>query len=371
MWGTNRSSARRQAGLSIVEVMVGLVVSMLVALAAASSAMMFGVTQRQGMGIGGNGINAASMLAALKNDAAQAGLGFFGDSRYLCDRLSLNRGSTVISNGDTFTPVLITRAGDDTVDVVYGDRIESGATVLLAAGSDGSEAELQSLLPVSVGEAVLLAPATPGTPCLVRSVTAVTASTPVTPQALRFDAGGTYNPPAGSSTGPVLITGPKLKPKAMPTPTATPTFAGRDHVTVIGSLQWNRYRREGNTLVLDRPLTGDSVVLAHDVIAFRAQYGVADAAAGSTTLAQWVDASGAFAALDATTLPRVRAIRMGLVTRSPQPDKPTSKRGCETSTAKPQLFGVEVTPDVADWPCWRYRVATVVVPLRNLVQGFQ
>ena len=369
------STARRQAGLSIVELMVGLVVSMLVALAAASSAMMFGVTQRQGIGIGGNGIQAASVLAALKNDAAQAGLGFFGDSRYLCDRLSLNRGSTVISNGDVFTPVLITRGVDDTVDVVYGDRIESGATVLLAADSDGSSAELLSLLPVSEGQDVLLAPATPGAPCLVRTVTAVTASTAATPQALQFDPGGTYNPPAGSTTGPVLITGPKPKPKAMPTPTPTPTptaaFAERDHITVIGSLQWNRYRREGNTLVLDRPLTGDSVVLARDVIAFRAQYGVADPAAGGTTLAQWVDASGAFAALDASTLPRVRAIRMGLVTRSPQPDKPTSKRGCDTSPTKPQLFGVEVTPDVADWPCWRYRVATVVVPLRNLVQGFQ
>ncbi len=351
--------------------MVGLVVAMLVSLAAASSAMMFTVHQRQGMGIGGSGISAASALAALKSDAALAGLGFFGDSRYLCDRLNLSQGGTVISNGAVFTPVRITRGDDDTVEVVYGDRIESGATVLLAAGSDGSAAELQSLLPVSVGEAVLLAPATPGAPCLVRSVTAVTAGTAVTPQVLQFEPGGSYNPPGGgSSTGPVLITGPKPKPKPLPT-TPTSVFAERDHITVLGALQWNRYRRDGNTLVLDRPLTGDSVVLARDVIAFRAQYGVAAAAAGSTTLEQWVDASGSFAALDATTLPRVRAIRMGLVTRSPQPDKPNAQGDCEASPAKPQLFGVEINPDVANWSCWRYRVAAVVVPLRNLVQGFQ
>ena len=115
----------------------------------------------------------------------------------------------------------------------------------------------------------------------------------------------------------------------------------------------------------------DSVVLTRNVIAFRAQYGIAAAGAGSTTLEQWVDATGGFAALDAATLPRVRAIRMGVVTRSPQREKPNAGGDCEASLDKPQLFGVEVEPDVADWQCWRYRVSTVVVPMRNLVLGLR
>lgn len=339
---------RGQRGLSIVELMVGIVVAMLVSLAAAGSAMMFSASQRQGVGIGGSGIGAASALAALKNDAAMAGLGFFGDSSYLCDKLRLSVDAAVQVNGTTFTPVRITDGADDTVDVVYGDRIESGANVLLENTSDGSSAELMSLLPVSVGQAVLMAPATVGNPCLVRTVTAVAASTDDTPQTLTFAATGKHNQGAFA---------------------AASSFAARDRITLLGSLHWNRYRRNGNTLVLDRPLTGDSVVLARDVIALRAQYGVSADAASSTTLEDWVDASGAFATLDATKLPRVRAIRMGIVTRSPQADKPNADGSCDASIAKPTLFGTTVEPDVANWRCYRYRVATAVVPLRNLVLG--
>lgn len=341
-----------QRGLSIVELMVGLVVAMLVSLAAAGSAMMFTASQRQGIGVGGSGIGAATALAALKNDAALAGLGFFGESNYLCHQLSLSLGATVHSDGADFTPVRITADEDDgdVIDILYGTRIESGANVLLASASDGTAAELQSLLPVAVGQAVLMAPATPGTPCLVRSVTAVAASTETTPQTLTFAAAGEHNQGAF---------------------TTAPAFAERDRVSLIGELTWNRYRRDGETLVLERPFTGDTAVLARNVIAWRAQYGVSADVANSTTLEEWVDAEDDFATLDADTLPRVRAIRMGVVTRSPQREKPDADGNCEASLAKPQLFGEEIDPPEADWECWRYRVATVVVPMRNVVLGLR
>lgn len=349
---SGRLAARsRQRGLSIIELMIGIVVAMLVSLAAAGSAIMFTAAQRQGMGVGGSGIGAATALAALKNDAALAGLGFFGDGRYLCSRLALSEGATLHSDGADFTPLRITRTdGDDRIEIVYGNRIEAGTNVLLKTVSDGSSAELESLLPTAVGQTVLLAPATPGNPCLLRSVTAVTASTESTPQTLSFGADGRHNQAAF---------------------TAAPAFSEptKDSAVLIGDLAWNRYRRDGGNLVLERPLTGESVVLTRNVIALRAQYGVADAADGSTTLEDWVNATGGFAALDAATLERVRAIRMGVVTRSPQREKPGADGNCEASLAKPQLFGAEIEPDVADWQCWRYRVATVVVPMRNLVLG--
>lgn len=344
----HRRGRAAQRGMSIIELMVGIVVAMMVSLAAAGSAMMFTASQRQGVGVGGSGIASASALAALKNDAAMAGLGFFGDTNYLCDKLRLSDGATVHVNGTTFTPVRITDGTDDTIDVVYGDRIESGANVLLESASNGSTAEVMSLLPVAAGQAVLLAPATPGNPCLVRTVTAVTASTDDTPQILTFANTGEHNQGAFA---------------------AASAFAARDRITVLGTLHWNRYRRSGNTLVLDRPLSGQSVVLARDVIALRAQYGVSANAVNSTTLEEWTDASGTFATLDSAKLPRVRAIRMGIVTRSPQADKPGADGSCDASIAKPVLFGVEVEPDVANWRCYRYRVSTAVVPLRNLVLG--
>ncbi len=343
---------RRQRGLSIVEVMVGLVVSMLVGIAAAGSAMMFTASQRQGVGAGGVGIGAASALAALKNDAALAGLGFFGESAFLCGKLDLSVGATLHSDGDDFAPVRITAGDtDDTIDILYGDRIESGANVRLSGSSDGTTAQLKSLLPAAVGQAVLLAPApgSGGDTCIVRSVTGITASTEDTPQQLAFADTGTHNQGEFATA---------------------PAFGEDDRVTLLGQLNWNRYRRDGDNLVLDRPLGGgDAVVLARNVIALRAQYGVA--AAGSATLAQWTDATGDFETLEAAELPRVRALRLGIVTRSPQPEKPNADGECEASLAKPQLFGAEVAPGVDDWQCFRYRVSTVVVPMRNLVLGLK
>jgi type IV pilus assembly protein PilW len=351
-----RSGSGRQRGLSIVELMVGIVIAMLVGIAAAGSAMMFTASQRQGVGVGGVGIGAASALAALKNDAALAGLGFFGDGMYLCAKLALGVGATMHSNGADFSPVRITAgATDDTIDILYGDRVESGAGVQLKAASDGTSAELLSLLPAGVGQAVLLAPVpdpgSGGDTCLVRTVTGVTASTDEAPQTLAFAGTGTHNEAAFA---------------------AMPAFAEQDRVMLLGRLNWNRYRREGQTLVLDRPLTGESgVVLARNVIALRAQYGIAGAAAGATTLEEWTDAGGDFATLEAADLERVRALRLGIVTRSPQAEKPDADGNCEASLAKPQLFGAEVEPDVANWQCFRYRVSTVVVPMRNVVLGLK
>ncbi|MDP1532581.1 MAG: prepilin-type N-terminal cleavage/methylation domain-containing protein, partial [Rubrivivax sp.] len=187
-------SARAQRGLSIIELMVGIVVSLLVALAAAGSATVFTASQRQGMGSGGAMVNAGTALAALKNDASAAGLGFFGDSRYLCSRLNLSLGASMVTDGSAFAPVRITtEAGGDRVDVVYATQVASGTNVLLAAATAGGSAALKSLLPAQLGDAVLLAPPTPGDPCVVRSVTAITPSTPTSPQLLNFDGPGQHN----------------------------------------------------------------------------------------------------------------------------------------------------------------------------------
>lgn len=342
--------ARAQRGLSIIELMVGIVISLLVSLAAVGSANVFTASQRQGIGAGGSIVNASSALAALKNDAAAAGLGFFGDSRYLCNKLNLSVDTSVVSNGADFSPVLVTaEATGDRIDVVDATRVSAGTNVLLNSASDGTSAEVRSLLPASVGDAVLLAPDVPGASCVVRTVTANTASTATTKQRLTFAGTGKYN--AGVFTTAVA-------------------YPDKSRLTLLGDIRWSRYRRDANTLLLEHPLDGTSAVLVTNVIGFRAQYGIAAAAPGSTTLESWQDASGAdFAALTSAALPRVRAVRVGIVTRSPQREKPDSAGNCAASSAKPTLFGATVEPDVSDWQCYRYRIAIVVIPLRNLVMG--
>ncbi len=337
----------RQRGLSMIELMVGIVIAMLVGLAATGGAAMFTASQRQGIGTGGALMSAGNALSAIRDDAAAAGLGFFGDNQYLCHKLNLSVATTVVVNGTAFTPVNVTaEAGGDRLDVVYATQVASGANVLLNADSAGASADLRSLLPVTAGQAVLLAPETPGVPCLVRTVTAITASTETTPQQLAFANTGSHNQAAF---------------------TTNPTYPDKGRVTLQGELRWSRYRLEGTDLRLERPLGGAPVVLARNVIGFRVQYGIADA--GSTALATWQNAAATWATNTPALLPRVRALRIGMVTRSAQAEKVNAAGNCEATTTTPQLFGADLTPDVANWQCFRYRSVVIVVPLRNLVMG--
>jgi len=347
-----RTARGRQRGLSMIELMVGLVVALIVGLAATSSAVVFNASQRQGIGVGGVAVNVNTAMSAVKNDAATAGLGFFGDARFLCSRLNLSVGATVHVDGTAFAPVSVTRVGtQDRLDVMQSSRVESGANVLLATSSNGTEADLKSFLPAVVGDAVLLSPETPADPCTVRSVTAVAAATTDTPQKISFGNGGLHN--GGGFT-------------------AIPSYSDSGGgVTLLGQLRWQRYRLIGTDFVLERPLDGASAVLARNVMAFRAQYGVSSAVLTSKTLENWVDATGAFAALDNNNIPRVRAVRIGVVVRSPQREKANNAGVCEASLAKPVLFGATVEPDVSDWACYRFRTAVLVIPLRNLVLGIK
>ena len=364
-----RAPVVRQRGGSIIEVMVGLVVALLVGLAATTSAVTFTAQQRQGVGVGGIAVNSTTVMTALRDDVAMAGLGFFGESAYLCPRLNLSVGANVLVNGTPFSPLQVTRqANGDVVDVVYGSRVESGAAVRVAAAPTPLQATLGSFLPAQVGQAVLLTPRpAPGAgapPCLMRSVTTQVASTPTTAQRIDFAADGLHN--AGVFATPSV-------------------FDDTGRVTDIGQLQWSRYRLDDQQqLVLERPLTGASAVVARDVVGFRVQYGVSSAAAGSTSLENWVDPTGAFASLDETNLRRVRAIRIALIVRSPQRQKPAADGSCDATAALPEPFpgtaggggAVAVAVAVAvgggnEWMCWRYRTTTTIVPLRNVVMGLR
>ena len=354
-----RRAAVPPRGLSIIELMVGIVVALLVALAATGGAMMFTASQRQGIGTGGAAVNVGTVMAALKNDTANAGLGFFGDSQFLCNALNLSVDAKLVSDGASFAPLRITRDGtNDIVNAVYSSQVHAGANVLLGAASDGSSAELMSLLPVRAGQAVLLAPPAPGDACVVRTVTAVTPSTEDTPQILDFGATAQHNAKAFA--------------KAV-------NYPERSRVALLGELRWNRYRVDdkGN-LMLERPMEDRSAVLARNVIAFRAQYGINDGTlvdgAPSPTIDSWQDAKDDFAVLDSARIGRVRALRLGIVTRSPQREKKDASGNCVASDTKPRLFGpdgpeVELNDD--DWACYRYRTTTTVLPLRNLVMGIK
>jgi hypothetical protein len=82
---------------------------------------------------------------------------------------------------------------------------------------------LRSLLPANVGQAVLLAPATPGSPCLLRSIAAMASATADSKQQLSFAPAGRYN----------QVVFPD-----------SPALPDKSSATLFGDLVWSRYRLE-------------------------------------------------------------------------------------------------------------------------------
>jgi type IV pilus assembly protein PilW len=349
------AARRAQRGLSIVELMIGIVIAMLVAIAASGAAIFFNAAQRQGMGATGALINTTTALSALKEDIAQVGLGFFGESTFLCSNLNLSVGGSNYSV-DSFSPLQVASGGNfDQVDVVYANEVAGGANVRLKGAATAALATLESYLPASVGSAVIFAKAPPaGGRCTVRTVTQVTPAATDVSQTIGYDSSGSHNQVAF----------------AVPT-----TYGDDDRVALLGDLSWQRYRVSGGNLVVERRFDNTSATLVRNVVAFRVQYGVT--AVGDTTITRWVapgtvDPDGTnWSALTPVTLPRVRAVRIGVVTRSTQMERRDASGNCVATEALPSLFGGQVTGLPTDWGCYRYRNATLTVPLRNVALGLR
>jgi type IV pilus assembly protein PilW len=346
-----------QRGMTLIEAMVGMVVGLLVALTAAGTAQVFTASQRQGMGAGSVAMNATTAMTAIRQDLGQAGLGFFGEGLFLCDTINLSTGNAVLEDGSVFTPVNAERPGTgltDKLHIAYATHIAGGTAVLTENEvSDGSSVRLRSLLPGVAGEAVLLSASAAQRACTVRTITGVIPATTESSMLMVFDPDGLHNSNAVTFTLP-------------------PNIPDQSSVALLGNLRMNSYQVENKTLVQEQRLTGRKSVLAGNVVAFRIEYGVS-AAEGATSLSGWQNPNQ-FGKPTAANISRLRAVRIGLVTRSTQREK-TNKNGvCEASLVRPRLFDTDIVdpdPEAAgnDWRCYRYRVASAVVPLRNVAIG--
>lgn len=371
----------RQAGLSLVELMVSLVISLLVGLAALSSAQFFAGMQRQTTGINAVVANTATAFSAIKFEGAQAGLGFFDKGSLACSTFNVSKGSAAAFSGATVLPASIALAGTvPTLNLFYAKALESsGATTLVDATSNAAaSAQIASFLPVQAGQDVLLVPSSPGVPCTLKTVTGTVADTG-SGQVLNFDSTGSRNQFAFPAAA----------------------YAAGDSLLLTGGLQAASFTLAAdassglNNLVMARPLDGTSAVLAKNIVAMVMQYGVADN--GDATVSGWrypkaypLLESGpqdwtSSALTGAQLVSQVKAVRVAVLMRSEQRDKKVNGK-CTTTASMPSLLGTVLgQPPLAseglaagdmvtsaltgDWQCYRYAESSVVVPLRNLIFG--
>ena len=140
-------------------------------------------------------------------------------------------------------------------------------------------------------------------------------------------------------------------------PSAVPPALTDDTYSVNNSAQFG-YSPNGGTFV----------VIADGIVLMKAEYGTDANSDGVVDSTEW-----SFSA-PASPL-QVLAVRMAIVARSAQPEKPNPATGvCATTTISPtwaggtlDLSGNRGLAASDDWKCYRYKVFQTTVPLRNVI----
>jgi len=231
---------------------------------------------------------------------------------------------------DLFASVTITdgAAGQDAINIQYYDN-PSNDNFKLALTSlrstmpqSSSELNVNSTYACDIGDLAIVSQA--GS-CTLMEVTQVQGSA----LKLQHNPGGTptYNPPVpyqGANGWPAYSTGASMQ--------------------CFSRLYKRTYDIQGTTLRLTQPDAAwvmQSYEVVPHIIALQAQYGIADA--GSQQVNAWVNATGAWASpLPVASIRRIKAVRLSLVARSAEFEKPDTTGVCATTT--PAM--------VADWSSW-------------------
>ena len=336
---------KRQQGFSLVSTMVGLTIGLIVAATAIGTASFMEAAKRTSMGSNSALMNGAMGLFRIESETKQAGLGLMYQNNFACPRMNLSYGDELRLDGAPLYPASIEdgEAQSDTLSVAYLNSL-TGATfaqVMLPMGTSSSVLKLSNAPDVRVGGVVLLQDITPSNPCTLVEVSEVTATDFGTNVG---HTGGMLN--SGEFTTPVLYT-------------------EKSRAAASSSFVWSTFRVRNNTLEEVNNITGTSTVIADGVVRFKAQYGITDG--NNTTVSSWVPATGAYAGPTSADMLRVRAVRIGVVARAPEPDTQcAAKNG--VFTLWPDGPTVDVTKE-PKWNCYRYRTFNLVVPLVNVAMG--
>lgn len=366
--------SRKNRGFGLVEIMVGLVIGMIASIVVFQ---VFASAERQKRGTTGAAdaqTNGAISLSMMERDIQAAGWGLEGSTFSGCERVFsyFDAGSAPGAIANLLVPALITDGGsspdqisiryfDDPANANYKFSITSLA-IKPGAGSDSLIVKntygCTKPTPASSGRLALIQQS--GN-CTLMQITKYDKAT----LTLWHEAGATtpsYNPPPAYATA-----------------NGWPTYDKGAYLQCFPQLTLHTYRVNNRQLELqipDNSGTTQTLQVAPEIMDFQAQYGVTDicgAAPCPQKITSWVDATGAWASpLSNANTKRIKALRVAIVARSAEFEKPESDGICNTTTAEAvtkwstwATFNTNAYPD--NWQCYRYKVFETVIPLRNVI----
>lgn len=349
----NKPKLIRQAGFSLVEIMVALVIGLLTTLVIMQVFTFFEGQKRTTTGGADAQTNGSVALYTIARDLQMAGFGLLPseNSPLECNPLpSIDHDNNAATAAIDISPAIITDGGtaagaSDTIAIRYGQSAMAGVPSVISAVV-GTVATVDNNLGCAAGDIALLVN---GTTCNMTRVTAVSASPSFTGVTLQ------------SATG----------------------AAGGVSLSCLGAWQEFRYDVNAGNLRVN----GDPRIAG--VVNLQAQYGIS-ATANSNQVVQWVDATAAsgWNAPSVANRNRIKAIRIAIVARSGAMERTDVSTACSSETAAGPTGvcawdatsaaptnaspapAIDLSND-ADWQRYRYRVFETIIPLRNTIWSWE
>jgi type IV pilus assembly protein PilW len=331
--------SHHQAGFSLIEVMVGLVVSLLVSLVIMQVFSVYEGQKRSTSGSADAQTNGSIALYNLQRDVQLAGfaLPIFSSSN------APLQCTAFIPSGTDISPASITDGGNaagasDILTVRYGTSDAGGSPAIISTVNSGNEALVLNNAACNEGDSVIISK---GTDCLFmqNGVASLSGTT-----------GITFNKPSTATISPDASLSCLGAWKAV-------------SYSINSDYQLVRSENDSNAPNVD------------EIVNLQAQYGIS-LKAEENTVDQWVNATGTtWSNPNNVNRKLIKAIRVAIVARNGLLEKETVSYPC--STAHPGLCawtGTSKSPapiidlsNLSDWQQYRYRVFTTIIPLRNIV----
>lgn len=379
----------KNGGFSLVELMISVVIGMLALLFAMR--LLTGSEQNRQSAMGGSDSMQNGMLAlfSISSDAGQAGYGLNDPIVTGCNTVfsdtggytlaAATRGSTTIR---PMAPVVIeaNASGPDKITFYSGTSVAGTATLRVLANYTSGARIYVDRIPYgfSQGDTILVAPSAVGGDCAIAQLSDSPENLPPPPgqqyvvvaqaNGYRFNSG---NLGASFSGGASILY----------------------NLGAASTLSFHTWSVADGFLRLSATNIGDSAAaaaVADNIVSVKAQYGfdtragnAFDPAAGMQ-VTQWsstmINADGDGVTGGQGDWQRIAAVRLAVVARSKNPERPAAGGSCNATASKPSAFGtaapagvtavpvsidVAVSGDPVDWHCYRYRVFETIVPFRN------
>lgn len=359
---TNRrpgAARRRQAGLGLVDIMVGMAIGMLAVVIIMQMFLLSDKQTRTTMGGADAQSGGAIALHGLERDLSQAGYGFASEQLLGCRLTWQLPSGAAIATPVPLAPVVINPAagvipaGDantDTLLVIYGNTEDQPQGNAISAQA-GQSYTVQMPASFTVGDRVVATPGGCGGSGILE-LDRVTAAPPSTTTSITVAAGAAGN----------LLFNLGRTPRIL-------AYAVRGgNLTVCDYLQddCGQGASKGNDAVW--------VPVAGNIVSLRALYG-RDTSNPMDGVVEAYDQDTPTQA-DRANWARILSLRLALVARSAEYESrigaTSGQRECDPVTpGAPQWDGNAAAPiDLAadaDWQCYRYRTFQTVVPMRNVI----